>query len=166
MTPVESVKLVVLPTLRDFLRAATNRRIAYLSAIAAFYILDFAMQANLSPNADQKSQKVELKRVRQTIRGAGADAFDIVEGICNGAKHCGRDTGTRFTPGDEQRTKPFGFGVGCAGFSEGTFGPPRLFVMIDGRRIIVDIAVRAFLLATVDAVPQHLSAIDIDAIRD
>lgn len=156
MRPDQYVTIVVLPTLREFMARPDDRRLAYLSAISAYHIIDYLMRAALPP--DRKARRNEFRRISDKIRARCTDSFDVVEGICNGTKHCGRDTGTPFTPGDEKQTLRFGFGLGpgIGGFGTGHFGPTRLVLEIEGRKHIVDAVIRAFLIATIDAFPDEL----------
>ena len=165
MTPAEYVQVVVFPTFREFIQAPADRRLAYLTSIAAYHLIDYLMRAS-SP-ADRRARDAETRRIEQEIESRCGSDFHIVEGMCNGSKHCGRDTKgrTQFTPGDETRSLTFGFGPGFGGFGQGHFGPPRLLVLHDGKPHVVDIAVRAFLLAAVDAFPQHLGTVDLTGIR-
>ncbi|MEE7460673.1 hypothetical protein MFUR16E_04665 [Methylobacterium fujisawaense] len=167
MTPAEYVEVVVFPTFRDFIQAPTDRRLAYLTMISAYHLVDYLMRT--SAPSDRKARDAETKRIENEIEKRCGGDFHVVEGMCNGSKHCGRDTKARaqFTPGDETRSVTFGFGTGpgIGGFGQGHFGPPRLIVFHDGKPYVVDIAARAFLLAAVDAFPQHLGAVDLTGIR-
>lgn len=128
MTPAEYVEVVVFPTFREFVKVPTDRRLAYLSAISAYHLVDYLMCA--AESADRKAPKAEARRIDWEIEDRCGGDFYIVEGMCNGTKHCGRETTDRaqFTPGDEARSLTFGFGPGCGGFGQGYFGPPRTLV--------------------------------------
>lgn len=159
------MEAVVLPTVRDYLRTPNDRRLAYLSAISAYHLIDYLMRT-ASP-ADRAARDAEYKRIEGEVFARCPGAFSIVEGICNGTKHCGRDSITKaqFTPGDETLSRPFGFGPGCAGFGEGTFGPQRILVEHSGKLHVVDEAVVRFLHACRDAFPAHLAGVDLSGLH-
>ena len=153
MAPSEYVEVVVLPTVGDYLRTPSHRRLAYLSAITTFHVVDYLLRQ--VPSAERQDRRDKLK-------ARCPDAFAVVEGMCHGTKHSGRNQGDlRFTPGDETLSRPFGFGPDCAGFGEGTFGPQRILVEHNGRQHVVDEAVVQFLRACQDAFPEHLAGTDL-----
>ncbi|MCJ2059186.1 hypothetical protein MKL09_21925 [Methylobacterium sp. J-048] len=165
MVPSEYIETVVLPTLLDYLRAPNDRRLAYLSAISAYHVMDYVMRT--ASLAARPARDAEYNRIQDEIIALCPDAFNIVEGICNGTKHCGRDDPKKaqFTPGDETLSRPFGFGPGFAGFGEGTFGPQRILVEHNGRQHVVDEAVVQFLRACQNAFPTHLAGIDLSGLH-
>lgn len=148
------VTIVVLPTLHEFMQKPSDRRLAYLSAISTYHVIDYLMRVASPP--DRKARHAEIERISEAIRSRCPDAFTVVEGMCNGSKHCGRDTGTPFTPGDERERRRFGFGPGNAGWGEGQWDKPRLVLKVDGKDHYIDAVIRAFLIAAADAFPDDL----------
>lgn len=155
MTPAEYVRVVVLPTVREFMAKPDDRRLAYLSAIAVFHIPDY-----LSRTAPpQTKPAAELKRIRQVLRSNLTHWYDAIDGMANGTKHCGRDFGVPFRPGDEQYVPPFGFGEGFGGFDQGRWDGPGLLVPIGDNQVFVDNALGYFLLACARHFPEHIPSI-------
>lgn len=159
MTPAEYIELVVLPTVRDFMDKADDRRLAYLSAIAAYHVTDYLMRAAKPQN--EEAGRAELRRIRDMLRCDLTEFYDVIEGLANGAKHCGRDAkrGARFTPGDEKYVPPFGFGEGFGGFDQGRWDGPGLLVTVGDKRIFVDTALAYFLLGCATLFPEHIPPI-------
>lgn len=159
MTPAEYVELVVLPTVRDFMEKADDRRLAYLSAIATYHITDYLMRA--AQPSTRAAADAELKRIRETLRYDLREWYEVIEGLANGAKHCGRDAkrGARFTPGDEQYVPPFGFGEGFGGFGQGRWDGPGLLVPAGDKQIFVDNALAYFLLGCARLFPERIPPI-------
>jgi len=154
MTPAEYVQVVVLPTVREFMAKPDDRRLVYLSAIAAFHVSDYLLRA--APASTKP--EVELKRIRDVLRSDLTFWYDAIEGMANGAKHCGRDRnrGAPFMPGDEEYVPPFGFGEGFGGFGQGRWDRPGLLVPAGGGQIFVDNALSYFLLACARHFPDHI----------
>jgi hypothetical protein len=157
VTAAEYIEIVVLPTLREFMIRPDDRRLAYLSAISTYHLTDYLMRAASPPT--RKAADTEMKAVRKRIATRCTDAFVAVESMCHGAKHCGRDVGTPFTPGDETETRRFGFGPGAAGWGDGHWGATRLQIEIDGKKHLVDAIIRAFLIAAIDSHPDQLEGV-------
>lgn len=158
MTPAEYVQVVVLPTVRDFMENAGDRRLAYLSAIAAYHITDYLMRAAQPPS--RTAADAELKRIRETLQQDLKEFYDVIEGMANGAKHCGRDAkGPRFTPGDEKYVPPFGFGEGYGGLGQGRWDGPGLQVPAGDHQIFVDTALAYFLLGCARLFPDRIPSI-------
>lgn len=165
MTPAEYVDVVVLPTIREFLQKPHDRRLAYLSAIATYHVVDYLMRtAGLTAWEDRKA---ETLRIEQEIEACCGGDFHVVEGMCHGTKHCGRDgaRGKRFTPGDETRSLAFGLSDGFGTFGEGHFGPQHLLVLHGSKVHVVDWAICAFIVAAADTFPQHLGGLELSDIR-
>lgn len=162
MTPGEYIEVVVVPTIRDLLQKPDDRRLAYLAAIATQHVVDYVMRANIPGKTPPKVRDAELKRIKAAVEADVPDFFAVVEGMCHGSKHCGRDgKGHQFTPGDEQYVPPFGFGEGFGGLGQGRWNGPGLVVILEnGERVFVDTAVVGFLLACQRLFGQHISGID------
>ncbi len=154
MTPTEFMDEVVLPTAREFMAARGDRRRAYLACIAAFHLCDYVSRAN----------GVKLDVVRPAIRSLCQLSFDVVEGVCNGSKHCGRTRGTfRHEPGSEHDVPSFGWGQG--GYGHGRWGGlPGLEVELDGQRLLVDACLQAFIAGIAEAYPAHFKSSDLVSI--
>ncbi|MCJ2053692.1 hypothetical protein [Methylobacterium sp. J-070] len=156
MTPAEYVEVVVMPTVREFMKNPADRRLAYLSAIAAFHIPDYLLRAG--PPATKP--EAELKRIRDVLRSDLIYWYDAIEGMANGAKHCGRDRGVPFRPGDEEYVPPFGFGEGFGGFDHGRWDGPGLRAPAGDDHVFVDNALGYFLLACARHFPDHIPDIE------
>ena len=155
MLPMEYAELVVLPTVREFINRPGDRRLAYLSAITAFHLIDYLTKGFAEHEKQDR---------RKDLKARDRDTFAVIEGLCHGTKHAGRNGGDlRFTPGDEKIPPVFGFAeaTGCVGFGQEPFGPERIVVEHNGRGHIVDVAVVQFLCACQDAFPEHLAGIDL-----
>jgi hypothetical protein len=159
VTPAEYVEVVVLPTVRDFMAKPADRRLAYLAAIAAYHIPDYLMRASRPANRDKGD--AELKRIRARLRSDLTHWYDVIEGMANGAKHCGRDAkgGAPFKPGDEEYVPPFGFGEGFGGFGQGRWDGPGLRLSVGDERIFVDNALGYFLLGCARLFPDQIPSI-------
>ncbi|WP_457105883.1 hypothetical protein [Methylobacterium sp. P5_C11] len=138
-----------------------DRRLACLSAIAAFHITDYLMRA-VQP-ATTSQGEAELKRIRGVLQTDMAHWYDAIEGIANGAKHCGRDhnRGAPFKPGDEASIPPFGFGEGggFGGFGQGRSHGPGLHSPAADGHVFVDNALGYFLLGCARRFPDHITSI-------
>ena len=167
VTPAAYVDVVVLPTVREFLQSPNDRRLAYLSAIATYHVVDYLMRAAVPPDAKRNVRDAEIKRIEQEIEARCGGDFHVVEGMCHGTKHCGRDggRGKQFKPDDMKRSLAFGLGPGFGTFGESHFGSTRLLVFHAPNVHVVDWAIRDFLLAAVDAFPKHLGSVDLVGIR-
>ena len=107
MLPAEYMSQVVLPTVDEFLAATGGRRLAYLACIATYHVRDYLARA----------EAVSLGEIERKMRGAPANSFysfDVIEGICNGSKHCGNDRDDfPFAPGAEQAIPDLCIGRPC-----------------------------------------------------
>ncbi len=159
MTPAEYVGVVVLPTVREFMARADDRRLAYLSAIATYHITDYLMRASQPPN--KTAADAELKRIRELLRSDLDYWYDAIEGMANGAKHCGRDAkrGARFTPGDDLHVPQYGSQKTADGWDYGRWDGPGRVVMVGSERVFVDHALAAFLMMCQHHFPQHISGL-------
>ena len=147
MTPTSYMAEIVIPTAQEFMAARGDRRRAYLACIAAFHLCDYVQRA------DGKA----INSVRRPIRALCEPSFDVVEGICNGSKHCGRDGRGAFDhqPGTEREIPIFAFDVSGAGWGQGRFSVPGLGVEHHGQELCVDWCLQAFLLSAAKAFPDH-----------
>ena len=151
VTPAEFMDEVALPTAREFMAERGDRRRAYLACIAAFHLCDYVSRAD----------GVKLDVVRPTIRSLCQPSFDVVEGVCNGSKHCGRTRGTfRHEPGGERDVPAFAFDTPGAGWGEGRWKEPGLMVQLDGQGLFVDACLQAFLVSAAKAYPAHFGSCD------
>lgn len=162
MTPAEYVEIVVLPTVHEYMANTGDRRLAYLSAISVYHVTDYLMRAAEPP--DKAAADTELRRIRSLLRSYLNNWYDAIEGMANGAKHCGRDAkrGAPFKPGDEEYVPCFGFGTGedIGGFGEGMWNGPGLLVPVGGEVVFIDIALGNFLLCCRSLFPDHIPQID------
>lgn len=78
MTPAEYVTEIVVPTVRECRDNRRSRRCAYLACIVTFHIKDHLKKAGAGPIEDK-------------MRVACPGHFDVVRGVCNGAKHVATD---------------------------------------------------------------------------
>jgi hypothetical protein len=72
MTSGEYADQVVLPTVREFMTALGDRRLADLARITSYHLVDYVAKAEGEPNNQQ---------IIATMRGVCGDAFDVVDGI-------------------------------------------------------------------------------------
>lgn len=156
MTPAEYVEIVVLPTVREFAVDAGDRRRAYLATIAAYHVIDYILRANVPHGAPRPIRKAELERIERLIQRDGPQYFEVVEGMANGAKHCGRDAvdQSRFSPGDERYVPPYGSDPGSTAYDYGRWDGPGLLVRAGDGEVFVDIALDVFLCACLRHFPQ------------
>ena len=159
MTPAEYVQAVVMPTVREFMQKPDDRRLAYLSAIAAFHTLDYLMRT--AKPATRAAEDAELKRIRDPLRADLSYWYDAIEGMANGTKHCGRrpDQDARFKPGDERYVPAFAVDVEGAGADQGRWDGPGLLVTVGDEQVFVDNALGYFLLAGARHFPDHIPSI-------
>jgi hypothetical protein len=73
MTPAQYAVEIVMPTVRDFMKARGDRRPAYLACITTYHLVDYLARA----------EAVERATVTATMGAACPNEFDVVEGICN-----------------------------------------------------------------------------------
>jgi hypothetical protein len=135
------------------LAATGDRRLAYLACIATYHVRDYLARA----------EAVSLGEIGRNIRGVCANSFEVVEGICNGSKHCGnRRDDFLFAPGAEQATPVFAWGAPGSGWDDSRWDGPGLLVEHNGHRMFVDYSVCAALSAYGQIFPQHFASIDFD----
>jgi hypothetical protein len=156
MTPSEYASMVVAPTVREYLAAMGDQRRAYLACIAVYHLTDYVAKAE--GTGDRAASDVRAK-----LRGACENSFDVVQGICNGSKHCGTKPGVRhaFSPGEESTVPPSAYGM-SGGYGHGRYGGlPGLMVEHNGHRMLVDVCVTAVLETFERLFPQHFSAMKV-----
>lgn len=152
MTPQNYMDEIVLPTVIEFKNEPRSRRQAYLACIVTFHIKDHLKAAG--------EQNIE-----QTMRAAG-DAFDVIRGVCNGAKHVQTDQNhlIAFSAGDDWDRPPAVLGQMVLGVSR--LGDP------DGGREIgagpqrhdIYSAVKDILTAFCSSYATHLGATDLTGV--
>jgi hypothetical protein len=103
MTPHQFAFEIVFPTVRSFLAARHDRRLAYLSCIATFHLVDHIAQADA----------IEKWRVCDAMRLACSSDFEVIQGICEGRLQSGnRDAEPQQVHGSVGRIPSGGFGMG------------------------------------------------------
>jgi hypothetical protein len=165
MLPAEYMSQIVLPTVDEYLAATGDRRRAYLACIATYHVRDYLTRA------EGAVSKLEIDRsnreIKRKMRDACANSFDVVEGICNGSKHCGNDHGGfLFAPGAERAIPAFDFDVPDSGFDASRFDVQGLLVEHNGHRVFVDHSVCAALSAYGQIFPQRFASIDFQKYRE
>jgi hypothetical protein len=117
MDPLEYVEEIVRPTMAEFQANPRSRRHAYLACMVVFHIKDHLKKAG---------EKGIEDKMRKATRATSA--FDVVRGICNGAKHVETTPDHRipFKAGDEFDRPP-------ARAGEMEFGKSRLGDAVGGR---------------------------------
>ena len=129
MAPMGLMDEVVLQTASEFMVARGDRRCAYLACISAFHLCDYV----------GRKEGVELRVVRTAIRSICQPAFDVVEGVSNGSKHC-RQTGVPFRHGPGRERDLPSFGHGMDGYCQGHDGGlPSLEIELDCQQLLVDV---------------------------
>jgi hypothetical protein len=147
MAPSEYASIVVLPTVNEFLEMPGDQRRAYLACVASYHLTDYLA----------KAEGASKKTIIKGMRGVCANSFDVVQGICNGSKHCGADAGVyRFRPGSEEIIPSAGYGTGFYGHTR-YGGAPGLLVEHNGERLLVDFCLRAVLETFGRLYPEHLA---------
>jgi hypothetical protein len=89
MTPAEYASEIIAPTVREFGDSMDDRRRGIIACIVTYSLTDYLTKAGAG-------------EVWTRAREVCADEFDIVQGVCNGSKHCGTRADARhaFKPGD------------------------------------------------------------------
>jgi hypothetical protein len=145
VTPKEYAIEVVMPTVQEYIRHRNDRRLAYLSCIAAYHLTDYVATAEGTSKSD----------VCQKIRAICANAFDVVQGICHGSKHSRATTAAfKFEAGSERPVPPFAYGVGAYGHGRyGGVGGHE--VDHNGHTMFVDVCLTVVLATFKREYPQH-----------
>ena len=151
MSPSEYASHIVLPTVREFLSVLDDTRRAYLACIATFHLVDYVARA----------ENVKASQIAKNMQKESGDDFDIVEGICNGSKHCGRDWGEyRHLPGSETALGPISYGSGFYG--KGRYGGlPGLLVQHRGKDFLIDECLRKVLATFERVYSKHFLGISL-----
>jgi hypothetical protein len=154
MTPGEYALTIVMPTVSEFIAERGDRRRAYLACIAVYHLTDYVAKA-------EGIGERAANDVRAKLRGACENAFDVVQGICNGSKHCGTkpDVHHPFSPGTEGTVPPSAYGV-SGGYGHGRYGGlPGLTVEHKGHQMLVDVCVIVVLETFGRLFPRHFSGV-------
>lgn len=151
MTPGEYASIVVVPTVKEFLEAPGDQRRAYLACIVCYHLTDYLAKADGTTS----------EKIIESMRSVCANSFNVVQGICHGSKHCGRDTGVyRYQPGSEEIIPSAGYGTGFYGhFRYG--GTPGLVVEHSDASLLVDFCLRAVLETFGRLYPQQLAGVNL-----
>ena len=153
MTPNEYISEIAIPTVRDFLNARGDRRLAYLACIATYHIVDYVAAGD----------STKIGEILRHLRTIAEPAVDVVQGICHGTKHA-RATKARFpfSPGDERHVPSFAFDVPGAGWGEGRWGGPGFEVDHLGRFMFIDECVQTLLLCLKSIYPAAFADVSLD----
>lgn len=163
MTPAEYVAEIALPTVREFFDDPGDQRKGYLAAMVTHHLRDYIMRANVPIGASRSKRDIEFVAIDTSMKGRHAAEYEVVDGVCNGTKHCGRDSGAHhFMPGDEKRLEAFGFGPGYAGLDEGRWGSPGLQIQHAGSSYFMDTCIKTVLRDFQAEYPQHLNGVALD----
>jgi hypothetical protein len=147
LNPQEYFSIVVDPTAAEFFATPGDQRRGYLACAVAYHLVDYLA----------KAEGISIDGVCQAMRADCADAFDVVQGICHGVKHAGRDRGSfKFAPGSEQLVPQFAFDTLDAGFDQGRWDNPGIAVEHNGNRLYVDACLRAVLKTFARLYPDTL----------
>lgn len=148
MQPVDYVKVVVLPTVREHFLAATDERLGVLACIATFHICDHVALAKGHTNAS-----LVCHRMRERCQAE----FDILQGICHGTKHgiTKSHLAHQHRAGDAIVSPAFAFDDPDAGWGKGAWGGPALAVEHGGRRYTFGECLTEVLRAFGDLYPQY-----------
>ena len=147
MSPCEYMEKIVVPTVQEFMADRGNQRRAYAACGVAFHLCDYLFRA----------EGTSLTQVRQAIRAPAPDAFDIVDGVCNGSKHCGRDKGAfRHQPGSEEVRAAFTVDHSFLDYDR--LETEGLIVVHSGQAFYIDECLQTYLDAAMQAFPAHLGA--------
>lgn len=149
MTPRQYVQDIVIPTVRESRDKRRCRRRAYLACIVVYHIADYLQTAG-------------ERNVPKTMK-ARTRTFEVVRGVCNGAKHreLRNNHEVAFTPGTDWYRPPAFTGVMMCGISR--FGDLTGGREFKSGRATYDIyaSAKGLLGQFVSAYPDQLSGCDI-----
>ena len=160
MTPAEFVEAVVIPTVQEYFAHPVNLRRMYVACVVTDHVTEYVSHATGRPK----------EAIRAAIRATCGTPFDIVRGISVARKHPESSPAKRFQAGQELVSPGFGFAEAqqfvngqptIGGFGHASFGPPRLYLVEDGKRFVIDICVRSVVLGFVTTFPEQLGAVDV-----
>ena len=150
MTPEEYFQDIVFPTVKEFRDEPRSRRRAYLACIALFHLKDYLRKAGEHD-------------VVKGLRDATGDAFDIVQSVCNGAKHVRVNSRhvVAFSAGGDVERPPAVAGLLECGLSElGDYEGGRS-VVTPGGIANLNMSVRKCTLAFMTGYPDRFARIDL-----
>jgi hypothetical protein len=157
MLPAEYMSQIVLPTVDEYLAATGDRRRACLACIATCHVRDYLARA----------EAVSLGEIERNMRAVCANSFEVVEGICNGSKHCGNSRNHfLFAPGAEKAIPVFAFDVPGSGWDVSRWDVPGLLVEHNGHRMFVDHSACAVLATYGHLYPEQFASIDFETYRN
>jgi hypothetical protein len=142
---------IVIPTIKEALADRGNRRRVYIATIVTYSLIDYiAVEIGTEKSA-----------VYENLRKICRPAFEVVQGVCNGAKHAGNTRGFLFKPGDDWDVPVFAFDVPGAGWGQGRWDVPGLSVMRDGAELFLDTCLQIVLLTLCNLYKTQLGTIDL-----
>ena len=146
----------MLPTVADFLRARDDRRLAYLSCITAWHLIDHVARVRHVGVGDERS------RIGKII----PSAYSIVRGLSTGTKHGERDG--VFYPGKERAVPVFAFNGRDAVLGRSRFRHPGLEVEVEPgpQRTFVDWSVQSFIVAECVLNPSLLGSVSLEPLDE
>jgi hypothetical protein len=158
MTPAEYATEIVLPTVHEYLDARGDRRRAYLACIAVYHITDYVARA----------EKMKVGDVSAAMKGLCKLAFETVQGVRHGSKHCGNIESKSkdkfpFTPGDESYVPLFAWDEPGATWDqdEARWDVPGLALQHAGQKMLIDECLHEVLVGFGQRFPQHFQGVDL-----
>lgn len=159
MTPIDYAAQIIVPTATDAMENPTDRRLAYLTCIAVYHLVDYLALASIAEITSNRERKAKHKKAATEIKARVAaqcpSEFKVVGDICNGFKHPERAN----RPAESVIEIP-GFGPGMLGsvFYAGPAKGPSLAVQVEGELLFLDGCIMAVLVALRDLYPEMLMA--------
>ncbi|TXM65148.1 hypothetical protein FV226_25495 [Methylobacterium sp. WL12] len=159
MTPLAYAGQIVVPTAIDAMKNPADKRLAYLTCIAVYHLLDYLALASITETKSNRERKEKCeeaaKDIRTRMEARCPSEFKAVGDICNGLKHPAR----AIRPEDAVIEIPrFKSGIMGSVFYVGPGMGPSLAVQVDGKLIFLDQCIMTVLETFRDLYPDKLMA--------
>jgi hypothetical protein len=148
MTPREYAEAIVIPTAREFRDERCSPRLAFLACMVTYHLHDHIKAAT-------------AKNAWLSLQNACPDEFEIVQAVCNGAKH-GEETKTeiKFKPGREYWRPPAVAGLMVVGLSAVGDHTGGVEIYHNGRPFDIYWCIKVVLKTFVTNFPRELNDVD------
>ena len=149
MTPSEYASEIIAPTVREFADSRDDRRRAIIACIVTYSLAEYLRKAG-------------AKQAWARTRKICADEADIVQGVCNGSKHCGPDRKTRYPFAPSDATKRPAAVWGDAEWDRSLWGDEHGAVEVEpnGKTFDLYLCVKAVLETFRSQHPAHFESVD------
>jgi hypothetical protein len=142
---------IVIPTVKEALADRANRRRVYIASIVTYHLVDYiAIESGSNRSA-----------ICENLRKVCKPAFDVVQGVCHGAKHGGNKQGYRFVPGAERNVPVFAFNSPGTGWGQGRLEMPGLSVAYGEAELFLDTCLQIVLLTICEIYKNQLGSLDL-----